>query len=216
MISVARDALGAAIPVQPCGHLASTRRCLPLFSARIPTMRICLVSPYDLSHDGGVNTHVRALAPALRDAGHQVRILGPASGAVPRGCDGLPGTVAVRANGSVARVGLLVSANAVTRYLARGAFDLVHVHEPYVPGTARLAVQCATVPVVATFHAYVEHEHVFSRVARWAMAPSLAVLCRLRLPGRSSLPSSTLAAPTRAVARQKERSSAGATMGSAR
>src|SRR5665213_1713107 len=133
-------------------------------------MRFCLVSPYDLSYDGGVNTHIMALASALRESGRHVGILGPASGSVPLGCDGLPGTVAVPANGSVARVGLLVSARAVTRYLTHGRFDIVHVHEPYVPGTARIAVRCATVPIVATFHAFAEHEHLVSRVARQAVA----------------------------------------------
>ncbi len=136
----------------------------------VKQIRICLVSPYDLSYEGGVNTHIMALASALREAGHHVRILGPASGSVPIGCYGVPGTVAVPANGSVARVGLLVSARTVARYLAHGGFDIVHVHEPYVPGTAHIAVRCATVPVVATFHAYAEHEHLVSRVARQAMA----------------------------------------------
>jgi phosphatidylinositol alpha-mannosyltransferase len=138
--------------------------------SRVKQMRICLVSPYDLSYEGGVNTHIMALASALSEGDRHVRILGPASGSVPLGCDGLPGIIAVPANGSVARVGLLVSARAVARYLAHGCFDIVHVHEPYVPGTARIAVRCATVPVVATFHAYAEHEHLVSRVARQAMA----------------------------------------------
>jgi|HubBroStandDraft_6_1064221.scaffolds.fasta_scaffold177097_2 phosphatidylinositol alpha-mannosyltransferase len=133
-------------------------------------MRICLVTPYDLTHDGGVNTHLRSLATMLREAGHHVAILGPASGMVPLGCDALPGTVPIPANGSVARIGLLVSHSAVALYLERGRFDLVHVHEPYVPGTGSLAIRCAKVPVVATFHAYAEREHLFSRVARHAMA----------------------------------------------
>lgn len=141
-------------------------------------LRICLVTPYDLTYDGGVNSHIKSLTPMLREAGHHVAVLGPASGTVPLGCDGLPGTVAIPANGSVARIGLLTSASAVTRYLDRGSFDLVHVHEPYVPGTARVAVRCASVPVVATFHAYAERERAFSRVARYAMAWPLGRLRR--------------------------------------
>ena len=141
-------------------------------------MRICLVTPYDLSHDGGVNSHIRSLAPMLREAGHHVAILGPASGTVPLGCDGLPGVVPVPANGSVARIGLLVSPAAVAQYLEHGRFDLVHVHEPYVPGTARIAVRCAKIPVVATFHAYVERERAFSRVMRHTMAWHLGRLRR--------------------------------------
>ena len=141
-------------------------------------MRICLVTPYDLTHDGGVNSHIRSLAPMLREAGHHVAILGPASGTVPLGCDGLPGVVPVPANGSVARIGLLVSPSALAQYLEHGRFDLVHVHEPYVPGTARIAVRCAKIPVVATFHAYAERERAFSRMVRHTMAWHLGRLRR--------------------------------------
>ena len=116
---------------------------------------------------------MRALAQVLRGAGHDVRILGPASGAAPVLTYGLPGVVAIPANGSVARIGLLVSRRAVARYLSGGHFHLVHVHEPYVPGTARLAVRYARAPVVATFHAYVERERLLSRLARQAMARPL-------------------------------------------
>ncbi len=77
-------------------------------------MRVCIVSPYDLSHEGGVSRHARSLAEALASQGVEARVVGPASGAVPPGCDGLGGVVPVRANGSVARIGLLVPAR-VTR-----------------------------------------------------------------------------------------------------
>src|SRR5512136_2170748 len=102
-------------------------------------MRVCLVTPYDLSCDGGVNRHVRALADAFRSKGHAAAVLGPASGYVPRDCDGLPGVVSFSANGSKARIGLLVNRRAVRRYLYDGEFDVVHVHEPCIPGIARHA-----------------------------------------------------------------------------
>ena len=57
-------------------------------------MRVAVVTPYDLSHEGGVNRHVQALAVALGAEGHQATVLGPASGAVPAGCHGLGGVVA--------------------------------------------------------------------------------------------------------------------------
>jgi len=141
-------------------------------------MRVCLVTPYDLTHEGGVNSHVRALAHMLRSAGHHASVLGPASGAVPPECDGVAGTIPIPANGSIARVGLLVSAPSVTRYLTRGRFDIIHVHEPYVPGTARLAVRRAPAPVVATFHAYAERERGISRATRHVMARPLTRLRR--------------------------------------
>jgi phosphatidylinositol alpha-mannosyltransferase len=121
-------------------------------------VRVCLVTPYDLSHDGGVNRHVRSLARELSGLGHSARVVGPASGEVPEGCDGLQGVVPVRANGSVARIGLLVPTRHTRDYLGRGGFDLVHVHEPIVPGPGRHALRWARVPVVATFHASAEHE----------------------------------------------------------
>lgn len=108
----------------------------------LTAMRICLVTPYDLTHDGGVNRHVRALAHALRRSGHAVRVLGPTSGVVPAGCDGLRGVAAIPANGSIARVGLYVPRHAVGAYLDAGGFDVVHVHEPSVPGPSRHA--CGT------------------------------------------------------------------------
>jgi phosphatidylinositol alpha-mannosyltransferase len=137
-------------------------------------VRVCLVTPYDLSHDGGVNRHVRSLAEALRELGHEPRVVGPASGEVPAGCDGLPGVVPLRANGSVARIGLLVSSRQTRAYLDRGDFDLVHVHEPLVPGPCRHALRWAKVPVVATFHANAEHERSLQTALRAVSSTGLA------------------------------------------
>ncbi len=136
-------------------------------------MRICLVTPYDLSHDGGVNRHVITLAQALRRLGNHVQVLGPASGATPPTCDGLRGVVSLPANGSRARIGLLASRRAVSGYLQRGQFDLVHVHEPWVPGVARQAVNASQVPVVGTFHTFSEDEWRIVTAARCALARPL-------------------------------------------
>ncbi|HVC21489.1 MAG TPA: glycosyltransferase family 4 protein [Vicinamibacterales bacterium] len=147
-------------------------------------MRICLVTPYDLSHDGGVNRHVITLARALRHLGHETQVLGPASGATPPWCDSLPGVVPLRANGSRARVGLLVSRRAVQRYLEEGDFDLVHVHEPWVPGPARYAVQYSDAPLVATFHTYAESESCVTRMARRVLArPLRRINCAIAVSG---------------------------------
>ncbi len=137
-------------------------------------MRICIVTPYDLSHEGGVNRHAQDLARALGGAGHEVRVLGPASGAVPDGCDGVPGVVPVPANGSVARIGLLQSAGATRAYLEAGHFDLLHVHEPIVPGPGRHALRLARVPVVATFHANAERELPLQRALRAVASAGLS------------------------------------------
>jgi phosphatidylinositol alpha-mannosyltransferase len=56
-------------------------------------------------------------------------------------------------NGSVARIAFgPVSTARVRRWLARGAFDVLHVHEPLTLSLSLLAVLSARGPVVATFH----------------------------------------------------------------
>ena len=129
-------------------------------------MKVGIFTPYDLSHEGGVNRHARALARELARRGHVARVVGPASGAVPEGCEGIRGVVAIPANGSVARIGLFASRGAVARILDRERFDLLHLHEPIVPGPARLALRLARVPVVATFHANSEREVPLQALAR--------------------------------------------------
>lgn len=137
-------------------------------------MRIGIFTPYDLSHPGGVNRHACALAAALGRRGHVARVVGPASGEVPPGCDGIPGVWSVRANGSVARIGLFTSRTTIRRILARERFDLIHVHEPLVPGPSRLALRLAEVPVVATFHASSEREGPLQAMARRVGAAGFA------------------------------------------
>jgi phosphatidylinositol alpha-mannosyltransferase len=129
-------------------------------------VRVCLVTPYDLSHDGGVNRHVRSLARALSGLGCQAHVFGPASGEVPDGCRAVSGAIPLPANGSVARIGLLSSGRAIRELLTAGRYDLVHVHEPIVPGPGRYAVGHSAVPVVATFHANAEREPTLQRVVR--------------------------------------------------
>jgi len=136
-------------------------------------MRVCLVTPYDLSCDGGVNRHVRALAGALRLRGHETSVLGPSAGPAPCDCDALRGVVSLSANGSKARIGLLVNRRAVRRYLSEGEFDVVHVHEPCIPGIARHAATAEFVPRVVTFHAYAEREPAVLRMLRRALAHPL-------------------------------------------
>ena len=40
-------------------------------------LRIAIVTPYSWTYAGGVNRHVEALAEALIDRGHEVRVLAP-------------------------------------------------------------------------------------------------------------------------------------------
>ena len=129
-------------------------------------MRVCIVTSYDLSRDGGVNRHVLGLRDALVALGDSVEVLGPSSGPLPKGCHGLPGVVGVPANGSMAHIGLLGRPADTVDFLRQGRFNLVHVHEPIVPGPARHSVAWSGVPVVATFHSFAHAESFLLRNAR--------------------------------------------------
>jgi phosphatidylinositol alpha-mannosyltransferase len=122
-------------------------------------MNIGIVCPYEWTVPGGVGNHVRARAEELRRAGHRVDVLAPAERPVAEpGFVGLGGSVGVPYNGSVARIAFGPrTLHRVRRAVARGGYDLLHVHEPLSPSAGLLAtVQSGQVPVVGTFHANLE------------------------------------------------------------
>jgi phosphatidylinositol alpha-mannosyltransferase len=118
-------------------------------------VRIGIVSPYSFDVPGGVQNHIVDLAEALIGLGHAVSVLAPADEdaelppyVVPAGR-----AMPLPYNGSVARIAFgPVSTARVRRWLARGQFDVLHVHEPLTLSLSLLAVLSARGPVVATFH----------------------------------------------------------------
>jgi phosphatidylinositol alpha-mannosyltransferase len=118
-------------------------------------MKIGLVCPYTWNVPGGVQSHVRDLAEALIDLGHQVSVISPADDDVPVPSYVVPAgrAVPVPYNGSVARLSFgFLSASRVRRWVRDGDFDVLHVHEPAAPSLSLLACWVATGPIVATFH----------------------------------------------------------------
>src|SRR3989440_6864038 len=117
-------------------------------------MRIALVCPYSLTLPGGVQTQVLALARALRALGHPTRVLGPCDGAPPDvGVTPLGNSVPLATNGSVAPIAPdLPCALRTIRALRDEDFDVVHLHEPLVPGPTLTALLFSDGPLVATFH----------------------------------------------------------------
>ncbi len=121
-------------------------------------MRVAMVSPYDLSIPGGVQGQVDGLAKALERAGSSVTVVAPV------GFEGVLGetgyvlaptgrSIRVPANGSQAPVapGPITMVRTL-RILRRLEPDVVHVHEPLVPGSSLAAVAAGPRPIVATFH----------------------------------------------------------------
>lgn len=121
-------------------------------------MRVGLVCPYTWDVPGGVQAHVRDLAAALIDLGHQVSVLTPAdedelAEPLPPYVVSAGRAVPVPYNGSVARLAFgVLSATRVRRWLREGRFDVLHVHEPAAPSLSLLACFAARGPIVATFH----------------------------------------------------------------
>jgi phosphatidylinositol alpha-mannosyltransferase len=118
-------------------------------------VKVGIVCPYTWDVPGGVQEHIRGLADALIDLGHQVSVISPADEDSP-----LPGyvvpagrAVPVPYNGSVARLAFgFLSASRVRRWLKEGNFDVLHVHEPAAPSLSLLACWVADGPIVATVH----------------------------------------------------------------
>jgi phosphatidylinositol alpha-mannosyltransferase len=116
-------------------------------------VRVAQVCGYSLTIPGGVQAQVLGLSRALRALGHQVRVLAPCDGPPPdTGVTPLGKSVPLAANGSVAPIAPDPSAALRTiRALRDEEFDVVHVHEPLVPGppvTASLVSERA----IGTFH----------------------------------------------------------------
>src|SRR5580700_2401357 len=117
-------------------------------------MRIAQVCPYSLTLPGGVQSQVMGLARLLRDLGHEVRVLGPCDGPPPAPwVTPLGLSIPTAANGSMAPIAPDPSAALRTiRALRDEGFDIVHLHEPLVPGPTLTTLIVADSPIVGTFH----------------------------------------------------------------
>jgi len=118
-------------------------------------VRVVLVCPYSLSLPGGVQGQVLGLARTLRQRGVSATVLGPCDGPPPEpGVISVGSSVSLAANGSVAP--LAPDPPAIRRtleVLASERPDILHLHEPLVPGPALTALLAGNVPTVGTFHA---------------------------------------------------------------
>lgn len=116
-------------------------------------MRIAQVCPYSLTPPGGVQAQVLGLARSLRTLGHEVRVLAPCDGPPPdAGVTPLGKSVPLAANGSVAPIAPdPACALRTMRALRDEDFDVVHIHEPLVPGPSVTASLTADRPF-GTFH----------------------------------------------------------------
>jgi phosphatidylinositol alpha-mannosyltransferase len=136
-------------------------------------LRVLVVVPYDLSEPGGgVKHHAVSLARVLRELGDEVTVAGPASQPIREPhMVGFRGVVNIQFNGSANRIGIFVNPWAVRRFLRKNEFDVIHVHDPLVPGlTYWVSWLAKNVPKVCTFHAFAEEPSLGMRVGHRAIA----------------------------------------------
>jgi phosphatidylinositol alpha-mannosyltransferase len=120
-------------------------------------MKIALVSPYDFSHPGGVGRHITALFNNFIAMGHEVKIIAPASKDVSEFGDrfiriGRP--FPIPASDSIIRVPVsLHLAPAIKKVMAEEKFDVVHLHEPFMPMLCSATLRFSNTVNVGTFHA---------------------------------------------------------------
>lgn len=121
-------------------------------------MKIGIVSPYNLSMPGGVQQHIFAQAAELRKRGHKVKIITPK----PRGKLFIddPDVIFVGISARIktpqhtsADISISVTTDDIDRMLEAEQFDVIHVHEPFIPMLARQMLPRVSCPVLATFHA---------------------------------------------------------------
>jgi phosphatidyl-myo-inositol alpha-mannosyltransferase len=118
-------------------------------------MRVAQICPYSLSVPGGVQGQVLGLARALRSMGHEARVLAPCDGPPPDPMvTPLGMSIPMSSNGSVAPIAPDPACALRTIHALRNeGFDILHLHEPLVPGPTFTALLVSDIPMIGTFHA---------------------------------------------------------------
>jgi phosphatidylinositol alpha-mannosyltransferase len=144
-------------------------------------LRIGLCAPYDLGRDGGVNSHIRAQARALRWLGHDVRVFGASSAPLSGGELAVSSCLSMVIGGTETGIGADPrSWRRVTELFRTSRFDVLHMHEPLMPLVPWVALRQSTAPVVATFHTHREQGHRWYGRYRRLLAPLMRRI-RVRL-----------------------------------
>jgi len=120
-------------------------------------MKIALVSPYDFAHPGGVVNHISELERQLTRMGHEVKVIAPASGPIDSLGDrfiqiGKP--YPIPSSDSVIRIPIsLRLASSIKETLEREKFDVIHLHEPFMPMLCSAVLRFSNTTNIGTFHA---------------------------------------------------------------
>jgi phosphatidyl-myo-inositol alpha-mannosyltransferase len=130
-------------------------------------MKVAMICPYSMSRPGGVQGQILGLARELRKLDVDVRIVAPCDGPPPEATIVSVGpTVEWESNGSIAPIAPgRVTARRTAEALRTLEPDVVHLHEPIVPGPTASALIGFNGPMVGTFHASGEVPYQWLRPA---------------------------------------------------
>src|ERR1700682_2498452 len=135
-------------------------------------LRIGVCAPYDLGRDGGVNSHIRAQARALRRLGHDVCVFGASSAPLAGGELAVSRCLSLVIGGTETGIGVDPrSWRRVGELFRTARVDVLHMHEPLMPLVPWVALGQSAAPVVATFHTHREQGHRWYGRYHWLLAP---------------------------------------------
>lgn len=121
-------------------------------------MKIALVSPYDFAQPGGVPSHISSLEKYLTGMGNEVKVIAPTSKEITTFGDrfiqiGTP--FSLLASSSIIRISIsLRLEDRIKEVLEREKFDILHLHEPFMPMLSSAMLRFSNTVNVGTFHAF--------------------------------------------------------------
>lgn len=135
-------------------------------------MRILLASPYDLTHPGGVTSHVFDLAHQFERLGHKVLVAGPSgNGPLPQNgyTHHVGNSIRFLSPGDSARVSLNPWIHgSIKEMLRTREFDVIHMHEPFLGWIGSSLMRYGEGVKIGTFHTWREGPHV-PYIAFWPL-----------------------------------------------
>jgi phosphatidylinositol alpha-mannosyltransferase len=121
-------------------------------------MKIALVSLYDYAYPGGVAYHIASLERHFTQAGHLVKVIAPSSKVIKSLDDrfiriGKPYPFPAR--GTVPRIAISQTLSSqIKEVLESEQFDIIHLHEPFMPMLCVNILRFSNTVNIGTFHAY--------------------------------------------------------------
>ncbi len=134
-------------------------------------MKIGLFSPYDMFKGGGVQEHITATQTELNKRGHDAVIITPQprsyKGETPKGMLFIGGSADFKSPmHTVVQISVTASPEKIEAVLEQEKFDVLHIHEPWVPIVSRQLLSRSQAVNIGTFHARLPDTRVSKTIER--------------------------------------------------